>query len=171
MKYIIGLIIGIILLACQPSSNIKIKERGKYITTVSTGKNIIEVENSLLEYTIDFLKEAEEYGYEIDKVAENFIGIYTDVLPSDKLGLTIFRDSSSEKNYSIITKSILDLEAVKRMCVYHELAHVFIKREHCHRKCNEIMSEYHDTHNYYNDFNEQKMILFKQLDHDFSVYL
>jgi len=139
---------------------------GEAQTKIHFKNNSIEVDNPLLFWTEEFLKEASNH-VDVDSISKNYVGIYVGTPSLGDLGTTYFREDGSI--YSVISP-INNTNNRLRIIVYHELAHAYLGSPgHCHELCGEIMSAGIGNTVWYRDWEAQKEVLFNKTKHE-SVY-
>lgn len=164
--FILGLILwGIIILSpnIKPYRITKVAEtRSEIVFKTST----IEVDNILLPYVIEFIDEAFEYDIDIEQLSKIFTGVYYDETPRGLIGI-FYR---GQNPYCLISPLLETTINKLRITVFHELSHYYLNRKHCHTYCKQIMSEIFNVYAVYNNWDEQKRILFEHKPHN-NYYL
>lgn len=126
-------------------------------------------DKKLLPYVEGFIADYISNGYTQKDLlyhADTYLGIYIDHTPKGKYGVTFMNIRKEGNDFTIITPSIVESPNKLRVLVYHEMGHKFLTdRSHCHEHCDQIFSAYLRIGNFYNDWEKQKKILFKRLEH------
>jgi len=167
LKNIIAtILVSIAIISCSTSKIItKKSELGINRTELHFKNNSIEVDNVLLPYVEEFVEEAIKYNINVDSISKNFLGIYVEYTPKGTLGVT-YKQQPEGLDFCLIAPIIAANKKKARLIVFHELAHAYMSRTHCHKFCREIMSANISVHTIYNDWNNQKKIFFKEIKHN-----
>ena len=135
------------------------KER--YHITFRDGTRV-ETDKVLLPHVTEFYDEAYKYGINVDSINKNYIGVFVEELNDSKLyGITKYNDPS----FSLINKIALDSYNITRIVVFHEMAHKYLRVEHCHRDCNGILAAVINLNLYGEKWEKQKEALFTDAPH------
>lgn len=160
-------VIFISLFLMQPSVSHKEVQKSNIVTLEFKEGVSFEVDKPLLPYVKEFIYEYLKYNSEESLILsiKSFEGIYEDVTPYGTYGVTLFREGCKQKDYILINPLVTNTDRKKKLLVFHEMAHKFLAKEHCHRKCNQIISDLLNNDNFYNDWEYQKIVLFKDIPH------
>lgn len=147
------------------NSNYTINEIYETRSKIVFKTSSIEVDNILLPYVKEFLDDAIRYNINIDSLSRDFMGIYYDYTPYKLVGI-VFKKTPTRASYSLVSPLLETFINKLRIIVFHELSHYYLNRKHCHRFCSEIMSNIANASSIYNNFEEQKKVMFENLPHE-----
>ncbi len=159
-----------LLVGCKAiKPNYTVIKKNSKRTTITFDKNSIEVDNGLVRYVTEFYDEAFKYGLPVDSIAQKFYGIFYDDPTGGNHGLTgTIENITKGWKFSIVSVFAKQYNR-ERYIVFHELGHIHYFT-HCHHKCANIMSGTVSGAMFYNDWEKQKVIMFKKLTHQVTTY-
>jgi predicted Zn-dependent protease len=167
-KSITVIILATILLLFLSSHGKKLKYKLVKVNSKQTQIKFktatIEVDNELLEYTIEFIEEAYKHDINVEMVSRSYMGIYCDETPFGMVGITDL--NFPHYSYSLINCENIQSNNRLRAVIFHELGHKYVTWGHCHAYCDQIMSSVMNDRMVYGDWSKQKEIFFKNIKHD-----
>lgn len=143
------------------SKDYTVNEVSESMSEIDLGENKVLSDNILLPFVKEFYDEAIDNGLDVDKLSKGYTGIHVERLAPGFLGKTFFYP---DLGFSVLTPEVLVNDRQIRVLVFHELGHWYGFR-HCHDYCISIMSANAGRLVFYNNWEAQKEIMFKQLDH------
>ena len=159
LKLIMIILLTLLVTSCSSTKLYTKIPIGKNRTIIQFKYNSMEVDNRLLYYTEEFVREALSAGLNVDSLSHNFLGIYADNAPMGSWGITV---RNLDNTYFSVIDHTVNTDNKLRVVIFHELSHYYLnKLGHCHNECEHIMSSTSGVENFYRNWEKQKEDLFR----------